>query len=99
MTEETWTIRYKGGPIRVRTVVQTLEDRGLKVRWEPPSEERGGINLVHEVIVPLLVSGAPNVVAAAYRKAKQRLRSGEELEIDPPLDDADGDDADADDED
>lgn len=76
----------------VRAVVQTLEDRGLQVRWEPPIEERGGINVVHEVIVPLVVSGTPKAVSMAYRLAKQRLRPGERLEIDPPLDDADGDD-------
>ena len=92
MTEDTWTIRYTGGPIMVRAVVQTLEDSGLQVRWELPPEERGGIDVVHEVIVPLVVSGASTAVSAAYRKAKQRLRPGERLEIDPPL--ADGDDED-----
>lgn len=92
MAAETWTIKYTGGPIVVRAVVHTLEEHGLQVSWEPPLEERGGINVVHEVIVPLLVSGAPKVVSAAYREAKRRLRPGQQLEIDPPLDDSDEDD-------
>jgi hypothetical protein len=78
----TWTFQYTGSPAFAGRFAQMLRDEGLTVQWEPPMEQRGLGDVVQQVEV---VTGTTALAKAAWARIKPRLRSGERVEVQPPL--------------
>jgi hypothetical protein len=62
-----------------------LRDEGLTVQWELPMEQRGLGEMVQQVEVGLVVTGTTELAKTAWARIKPRLRSGERVEVRPPL--------------
>jgi hypothetical protein len=81
----TWTFQDTGSPAFAGRFAQMLQDEGLTVEWEPPMEQRVLGDTMQQVEVELVVTGTEALVKAAWARIKPRLRSGEHVEVQPPL--------------
>lgn len=80
-----WTFQYTGSPAIAGRFAQMLQDEGLTVEWEPPTEQRGMGDMSQQVKVELAVAGTTVLAKAAWARIKPRLRRGEHVEVQPPL--------------
>ena len=60
-------VRYAGPAPFAGLLVQRLEEQGVEVEWEPPLERRGAGDIMEQVVVPLLVTGAYDAIRAGVR--------------------------------
>jgi hypothetical protein len=67
----TKTITYKGGPARVSALVQMLEEQGVNVEWEPPTERRDLTGAAEAIVLSLVASGAYDAIKAAVAKFRK----------------------------
>jgi hypothetical protein len=78
-----YRIRYEGSPARVGALAQELRDEGVVVSYTPPTEQRGGGEIVEAVVVSIVANGAYDAIKAGIRRFREwQPRSSVEIEGD-----------------
>ena len=92
MTESTHTTRrvtYRGHPSGAPMLAEMLKREGVKVKWERPREQRGGIGeMAQEVVVQMVATGGVAAIATAIAKFRKLIHDrGEEATVEDEHDD------------
>jgi hypothetical protein len=84
------TLRYTGSPALAASLAQSLRDQGVDVRYEPPSEMRGGVDTMAEAVaVYYFLKGSDAALKLAFEHAREkfgRVAKIEEVDDEGPED-------------
>jgi hypothetical protein len=82
MTHTTRRVTYRGDPAGASMLAQMLEQEGVKVKWERPREQRGGIGeMAQEVVVQMVATGGVAAIATAIAKFRKHMHDRAEVTI------------------
>lgn len=80
LSDVAFLVRYEGTTDGAYEIVDLMRERGLKVEWVPPPQERAGV--VEIILITIVARGSYDLLKAAVLEARQRLTSRGSVAID-----------------
>ena len=67
------TLTYRGNPALASALVRMLEEQGVAVQWERPSEARDLPDAAQDYVVAILANGTSAAIAIAVKLFRERF--------------------------